>query len=241
MFSYLYFEELDSTNTYLKTHYQELASGTVVYTDHQTQGRGRLGRDWKDDKKSLVFSLLLKDNLNPKRTSLLALLSGTSMAKTIEEEGIPVQLKWPNDVMVNEKKVCGILVEGISQGEKPEAIIIGIGLNLNDTEFPSDLKNKAISLYQATGKTFDKKEMLDKFLKNFESFYQGYRKGNDEFLSYFQSHSYLQGKEVYLNYYGENLKATVVGITFEGKLKVKINGEEKELESGEVTLEENYR
>ena len=239
MHKYLYFEEIDSTNTFLKNHYEELDDQTVVQAGHQTKGKGRLGRTWNDDSSSLVFSILLKDHLDASRLDLLPLLCGAAMVKTLEEEGIPSSIKWPNDIIIQGKKCTGILLEAIHE-EGVKAVIIGIGVNLNDKSFPSDLTFKAISLHQVTSKVYDSRVVLTNFMKNFDFFYQQFLDRDDSFMEVVKSHSYLDGKRVYLNYYGEDQHGTVLSIAEDGTLKVRLNDKEVFLNSGEVTLEKNY-
>lgn len=132
----VYFDELSSTNDYAKKHKNELESGTIVITDFQKSGRGQYSRIWNSDPcKNLTFSVLIR---NPRSTHLhsVTLLSALACLDTIVEvTSERVSLKWPNDIIVNEKKVCGILVESTFTGKTPDAVIIGIGLNVNQVSF----------------------------------------------------------------------------------------------------------
>ena len=235
------FAEIDSTNEYLKREADELSEGSVVRALHQTAGKGRLGRKWKDDKDSLMFSLLLKENLDPNRVSLLPLLTGVVLYETLEDYKISTKLKWPNDVILNDKKCCGILLEGISEGSKLKALVLGVGLNLNAEKFPTELQNKATSLYLETHKKYDGREVLDHFLAHFDKEYSKYLEKDDSYLDILKSHSYLDHKKVFLNYYGEGKEAEVLGIDRQGRLLVKDkDGKESALSAGEVTLESIY-
>lgn len=233
------FPEIDSTNTYLKREYKNYADGTVITAEHQTAGKGRSGREWVDDSKSLVFSLLLKDNLEPERVSLLSLLSGLCVSLALDDLGIQNQIKWPNDVLIHEKKAVGILSESVVEG-KLQALIIGIGINLNQDSFSSSLKDKATSLYLQTEKKYEKLPFLECFLHYFDIYYDKFLKEDDSFLDAVRERSYLTGKQVYLNYYGEDRHATVKGIDNDGNLLVDEDGKTVSLNSGEVTLEKNY-
>lgn len=235
----LSFDEIDSTNTYLKREYASLKDLTVVTAKHQTAGKGRRGRAWEDDGCSLVFSLVLKEDVPDERISLLPLLAGLAMSDTLLDYGIENQIKWPNDVMVQDKKVLGILLESIYQ-EKREALIIGIGVNVSQKAFPDELKEKAISLLQATGKEYDKTVLLQCFLHHFDCCYGMFLQGDDSYLDKIRSRFYLKGKTVYLNYYGEDKHVKVLDINNDGTLLVEENGKTYSLHSGEVTLEKNY-
>lgn len=241
MFNIIHFQEISSTNDYLKDNYDSLPDLTVVYADHQTHGKGRLGREWKDDSKSLVYSILLKDNLDKIDTSLLPLLCGASMVEMLKKENIKASIKWPNDIIINDRKCTGILLESVIK-EKMLACVCGIGLNLNDDSFPQELKNKAISLHQVTSKLYDKEVVLTNYLKEFELFYFKYLNGDTSFMKVVQENSYLNNKEVYLNYYGEDIHGTVVKILDNGRLLVKdSNSSLLQLNSGEVTLSNSYK
>lgn len=233
------FPEIDSTNTYLKREYKNYDDGTVITAEHQTAGKGRSGREWVDDSKSLVFSLLLKDNLEPERASLLSLLSGLCVSLALDDLGIENQIKWPNDVLIHEKKAVGILSESVVEG-RLQALIIGIGINLNQDSFPSSLQDKATSLYLQTGKKYEKFPFLECFLHYFDIYYDKFLQEDDSFLDCVRERSYLTGKQVYLNYYGEDRHATVKGIDNDGNLLVDEDGKTVSLNSGEVTLEKNY-
>lgn len=236
---FLYFEEIDSTNSYLKREYEHLDDMTIVSAGHQYAGKGRLGRKWEDDSHSLVFSILLKKNLKEERISLLPLLSGISLLKTLEDDSIPALIKWPNDVLIDGKKCAGILLESIYE-EEIKAVIIGIGINVNTKEFPDELKNKAISLSQYSKKEYDKNDVLHSFISHFEKFYLDYQNNEDTFLEILKKHSYLDQKEIMLNYYGENKHVKVLGILDDGSLQVKEGEEVYSVSSGEATLEKNY-
>ncbi len=236
---FLYFEEIDSTNSYLKREYEHLSDMTIVSAGHQYAGKGRLGRKWEDDSHSLVFSILLKENLKEDRSHLLPLLCGVSLLKTLEDYSIPSLIKWPNDVLIEGKKCAGILLESICE-EEIKALIIGIGINVNTKEFPDELKNKAISLSQYSKKEYDKKEVLHSFISHFEKFYLDYQNNEDTFLEILKKHSYLDQKEITLNYYGENKHVKVLGILDDGSLQVKEGEKVYSVSSGEATLEKNY-
>ncbi len=236
---FLYFEEIDSTNSYLKREYEHLDDMTLVSAGHQFAGKGRLGRKWEDDSSSLVFSILLKENLNEDRISLLPLLCGVSLLTTLEDYSIPSLIKWPNDVLIDGKKCAGILLEAVYEDEI-KALIIGIGINVNTKEFPKELKSKAISLFQYSKKEYDKEEVLHRFIHHFEKFYLDYQKKKDTFLSILKECSYLDQKEITLNYYGENKHVKALGILDDGSLQVKEGDKVYSVSSGEATLEKNY-
>lgn len=234
------FHEIDSTNSYLKREYDNLQDGTVVTAEHQTAGKGRSGRDWDDGNRSLPFSILLKEGLDTERVSLLSLLSGLCISETLDDYGIENEIKWPNDILIHGKKAIGILAESIVE-QRLLALVIGIGVNLNQESFSNSLKNKAISLYQATGRKYDSMDFLNHFLKHFDIWYDKFLNKDDSFLIKVREKSYLTGKTVYLNYYGEDRHAKVLDIDERGNLVIEDqDGKTLSLNSGEVTLEKNY-
>lgn len=237
--SILTFDTLDSTNSYLKRNGKYLDHFTVVQANHQEQGKGRLGRSWQDQGNSLLFSILLKEKIEPERVPLLSLLAGASVVLTLEHYGLTPFVKWPNDTLVSEKKISGILTEAVSEGEDI-FYIVGIGINLNQKEFEGELSQKATSLFLLTKKEYDKEEVLTVLLSYFTPLYQDYIQGGKKFLTVVKSHSYLDQKEVSLDYYGEHIHGTVIEITDKGTLLLDVSGKQIEVSSGEVTLNQMY-
>ena len=237
--SILTFDTLDSTNSYLKRNGKYLDHFTVVQANHQEQGKGRLGRSWQDQGNSLLFSILLKEKIEPERVPLLSLLAGASVVLTLEHYGLTPLVKWPNDTLVSEKKISGILTEAVSEGEDI-FYIVGIGINLNQKGFEGELSQKATSLFLLTKKEYDKEEVLTVLLSYFTPLYQDYIQGGQKFLTVVKSHSYLDQKEVSLDYYGEHIHGTVIDITDKGTLLLDVSGKQIEVSSGEVTLNQMY-
>ena len=237
--SILTFDTLDSTNSYLKRNGKYLDHFTVVQANHQEKGKGRLGRSWQDQGNSLLFSILLKEKIEPERVPLLSLLAGASVVLTLEHYGLTPLVKWPNDTLVSEKKISGILTEAVSEGEDI-FYIIGIGINLNQKECEGELSQKATSLFLLTKKEYDKEEVLTVLLSYFTPLYQDYIQGGKKFLTVVKSHSYLDQKEVSLDYYGEHIHGTVIEITDKGTLLLDVSGKQIEVSSGEVTLNQMY-
>lgn len=236
----LSFDEIDSTNSYLKRVYSHLKDFTVVTSRHQTAGRGRRGRAWLDQGESLAFSLLIKETVREKDASLIPLLTGVSLSDALLDLGVCNSIKWPNDVLIGDKKVAGILLESVYE-DRREALVVGVGVNVLQSSFPDELKDKAVSLYQATGKKLDMKSVLNLFLRHFDICYGMFSKGDDSYLDKVRERSYLTGKDLYLDYYGENRHVQAVDVASDGGLLVKEKGRMYEIYSGEATLEKNYR
>jgi len=159
-----WYERLPSTNTFLKELVgvrNQVPSGTVVAAREQTQGRGRREREWLSlEGENLTFSVLVRENCEPRKMPAAAMAAALAVAELLASEGINASLKWPNDVLVNGKKICGILSEGITGG-----IIIGIGLNVNMKK-ADHIDQPATSVLMETAKHRDVDELLGKLLKH---------------------------------------------------------------------------
>ncbi len=230
-YQFLNFASLSSTSDYIKKNYLSLSSKTVVAAQKQTLGHGRLGRSWSAGADSATFSLLLKGEGYVSSLPLLPIATGEAVALALEKNGVKPMLKWPNDVYINAKKVAGILLEGLYEGNEFLGVVIGIGINLNNKEFPPELPN-ATSLYLCTRRIFEAGTIVKEVLDELEP------KLNhpERSLRYFSSHDFLLGKEIRLNYYGENLTGIARGIDKQGRLLLETNGAIKAVSSGEATL-----
>ncbi len=177
MYRIINFDELDSTNVYSHQHLEELNNFDVVSCDLQPVGHGQFQRVWFSSNKNggnIYISIILKpDNLNhlDELTRYVALIA----AQTLEEYGLKPSFKYPNDILIEGKKIAGFLCESEFLGEKLKGVIAGCGINLNLTE--EEVKNidiPATSIYLETGKTIEKQEFLNKFLSKFENNYKDF-------------------------------------------------------------------
>jgi BirA family biotin operon repressor/biotin-[acetyl-CoA-carboxylase] ligase len=217
----LHFPEVDSTNTVALAQAADPANdGLVVLADVQTAGRGRLGRTWSsppDD--GLLLSVLLFPPEPLRRPALLTILAAVAVCETIyETTQLNAALKWPNDVYVRGKKVCGILVEQ-SWGAAPPAAIIGIGLNVNTdaTVFADAGLDLAASLAMFTGQRLDRSAMLGTLLRLLDQGYADLRAGSlIDLESRWRWHGGLLGREVRLTSRGETLTGRLIELGFAG-------------------------
>ena len=189
--NYLKFDEIDSTNLYLKKNYDKLPNWTIVQANFQTAGRGRFSRTFEVDKgKGMIESILLKDDFAFDNHELLSILTGVALCKTLEKYGFDPMIKWPNDVLLNGKKVSGILLESVI-GEKMEALIIGIGVNINQDKFSEELNN-AISLKMISNKEFSVDKFSSEFNKIFSFMYENFMVTNEKsFINYVKNKNYF--------------------------------------------------
>jgi len=238
----LYFDTIDSTNKKAKDIADSSKDGTVLISEEQTAGRGRLGRNWSSPKgKSLLISILLKPEIEPSRVSSITLVGAVALVKTLENFGLKGLIKWPNDIIINYKKVAGILTEMSAEINQVNYIVMGIGVNLyvKSEEFPEDIRNKAGSILSETGMKIDRKEFTGIFLNNFEKYYQEYFLGNNfkEIVKISKDKSILLGKEVRIISRDTTYEAKVLNITEEGHLLIeKGDGTKEEIYSGEVSV-----
>ncbi len=242
----IYYKQLDSTNTKL----QELATqgaphGTVVVAREQTCGKGRRGRSWETPAgDNLYMSILLKPSFDTAKASMLTLVMAYSVAKVICKRGFfELQIKWPNDLILSGKKVCGILTELELDGTDIGHVIIGVGVNVNTASFSTELAAKATSLFLESGHHYDVDSIVKEIVQIFAEEYERFAEvGN---LSYMQDeyNNMLvnNGKKVRVMEPGNEYMATAMGICSTGELIVRtIDGEEKKIFAGEVSVRGVY-
>lgn len=165
-----YFEELESTNTYLKKlPAEKVEQGIICITDNQIRGRGQYLRNWQSEPgKNLTFSLVFLPP-SPERFHVLTLACALAIVEHLNTlEDATACIKWPNDVLLNNKKVAGLLTETMFNGNKFDRLVLGIGLNINQVTFPEDIKSKATSVRKEIGKTVEREQYLCDLLSRIE-------------------------------------------------------------------------
>lgn len=238
-----YQRTVDSTNSWAKRLAEEGSpSGTVVVADKQTNGKGRRGRSWDTpERMSIPISILLRPEFPPEKASMMTLVMGLSVVQAIENVSrLKCSIKWPNDVLISEKKVCGILAELYSQIDNMEYMVVGAGVNANMTEFPDELKEKATSLRMELGRPVERALVLVSILETFEKNYEIFLKTQDlrELKDKYISKLINKGRSVrVLQPYGE-FRGTAKGIDDWGNLLVKRadNGILEQVYAGEVSV-----
>ncbi|MGB9821422.1 MAG: biotin--[acetyl-CoA-carboxylase] ligase [Pseudothermotoga sp.] len=163
---------LPSTNDFLKENWQRLTHGTVVIAEQQTSGRGRYNRYWHSPEGGLWFSILFKPRKQMKPTFFIKLCS-VAIVRTLSFLKIDTQIKWPNDIYHQRKKLAGILSESVFEENTLKAVVVGIGMNVNN-DIPQEIKDKAISLREISGKNYDLKTILKIFLKHINQLLKRY-------------------------------------------------------------------
>ena len=239
-----FFEQVDSTNLYAKRIAEGgFLDGTVIMADEQLNGRGRMGRTWVSPKgKGIWMTIMLKPKINPADASKVTLLAACAVCKAIEEiSGLYTKIKWPNDIVLNGKKLCGILTEMSAEIDEINYLIIGIGVNVNiDLEdFPKELQAIATSIKIEKGDGIIRKELAAAIINNFERYYKGFIKTGSikDYINEYKERSAVLGKEVRVTSSTLELQGTVVDISEEGQLQLEMyDGSIKEIISGEVSL-----
>lgn len=236
----LSFEELDSTNSYAKKVASECSEGTVVIADAQTKGRGRRGRDFHSAKGEGIFcSVILKPAISPGRAVFMTAIAAAAVSVTLSDLGADTRIKWPNDILLNGKKIAGILTEMSGDIERVDHVIVGIGLNVGNPVFPDELMATASSL-KMEGYDFSRQEIFWKLIRNLEEMYEDYLGGDRQrILEILRTRSAVIGKEVFIYTEQEKKSAFVLDIAEDGSLLADIEGEgRKKLNFGEISIRE---
>ena len=232
-----------STNILAKTLAVEgAAEGCVVVADSQTGGRGRMGRTWLSPSGvNLYFSLILRPSVPSIRVPQLTLLVAVALHQALcalSPDLVPM-IKWPNDILANGKKLCGVLCEMQSEPDLTHFVVVGIGINVNQSEFPPPLHESATSLFLETGQLFSRAELLASVLNHFEPLYDAWLGEEDLgfILPSLQTNSLLQSKEVTIDQLKRSISGTVRGISRLGELMLEgAEGEIILVSSGEAHL-----
>src|SRR6266446_5484933 len=236
-----HFLKVDSTNRVaLELGHAGEPEGAVILGEEQTAGRGRAGRKWHSERAAGIYvTLLLRPKLAPVQAPLLTMMAGLSAHSAVQAlTGLVVDLKWPNDLLIQGKKVGGILTEMHAEPNQVRFVIVGIGLNVNQEKFPGELANIATSLRVETGKPQSRMELLVRLLREFESDYNRFvREGVAGVIARFESvSSYAKGKRVRVTSGTESYSGTTAGLGPEGLLQVeREDGRITAVISGDVT------
>lgn len=216
--------------------------GCVVVADSQTGGRGRMGRTWVSNPGvNLYFSLILRPVVPSVRVPQLTLLVAAAIHQAICSfmPAPAAMIKWPNDILVNGRKLCGVLCEMQSEPDLTHFVVVGIGINVNQSEFPPILRDSATSLYLENGRLFSRPELLASVLNHFEPLYDQWLLQDDLsfILPYLEAHSLLHSKEVTVDQLNRSMSGTVSGIARGGELVLEsTEGKSILVSSGEAHL-----
>jgi len=239
----IFLNETDSTNTRAK----ELAAqgapeGTLIIAEKQTKGRGRRGRSWfSPPGGGIYFSLILRPVISPSETPRITLMTAVVLAETlISLMKLKLRIKWPNDILVNGKKLAGILTEISTEMDAVNYIVVGLGLNVNMRfeKFPQEIKENATSILIENGKRFPRVRLIQHYLKLYEKYYDMFKNNDFEpIMKRWRELSDIIGKQIRVDVIGKTHIGKVVDVDNDGVLILKDNqGRLQRIFSGDVTL-----
>ncbi|MEG1821906.1 MAG: biotin--[acetyl-CoA-carboxylase] ligase [Clostridiales bacterium] len=241
----IYLDSVDSTNKYAYNEAENKAPmGTLVVADSQTQGKGRRGNSWEspvDD--GLWFSVILRPALKPQEATALTIVTAVGICRGLDfYPGLGPGIKWPNDILIGRRKLCGILSEMKAEPNKLHYAIIGVGLNIRTTELSEDIARIAVGMEEILTEDVDKKTLLCHLLKGMEDVYDEFFQGKyDDIREEWEERSLLMNKKVKVETANGAITGVVVGLSDEGFLRIRLDSQKiAQVISGDITvLEEN--
>lgn len=248
----VYYHETDSTNTRAKQAAEDgEKSGTLFITECQTGGRGRRGRTWESPAGSGIWmSLLLRPEIKPFDASMLTIVAAMGMKDAIEEiigagagqGGIHCKIKWPNDIVLGDRKICGMLTEMSAETDWINYVVIGIGVNVNTTEFDDSIKDTASSILLQTGSSVKRSDVVVAFARHFSRYYDEFlKKCNLSGLADDYNKALINvGRDVKIVERDGSFVAKAVGIDETGSLIVEKDGDTIRIVAGEVSVRGLY-
>jgi len=234
-------KETVSTNTTAK----QLAAGgapegTLVISEMQTGGKGRLGRNWfSPSGEGIYISFILRPAVSPAEAPKITLMTAVAMAEALNSgPGLHVSIKWPNDILLGGKKLAGILTEISTEMDAVDYVIIGVGLNVNTASFPPDLKETATSLLLETGRLHSRSSLTKEFMKWFEEYYELFQRADFKpILNRWRQFSHIGGRRIKVETIGGMTSGTALDIDGDGFLMVEDDdGHIQKIYSGDITM-----
>jgi birA, biotin-[acetyl-CoA-carboxylase] ligase region len=238
----IYFNDINSTNLKGKELAQnDIGDGSLIISEKQTLGNGRFNRKWISPRGGLWFSLVLRPNLPPTEAPKITQIAAASVYKTLSDFNIETTIKWPNDIHIHDKKLCGILAEMKCDMDQVHYLILGIGINVNidQNDFDESVKSIATSLKIEFNEQFNRNKILAAFLNHFENLYNKFLNDLDlsETISICRNHSNIFGKKAKLITYNKEEIVTCISLSDDGDLIVKDSlGNEKAVLTGEISF-----
>lgn len=238
------YSEVGSTNNTAKLLAEQGAcDGTLVVSEVQNSGKGRRGRGWASPAgEGIWMSFVLRPNFMPSHASMLTLVAGIAVVDGLKKAGVNASIKWPNDIVCSGKKVCGILTEMSAEMDYINYIVIGIGINVYTEKFPDDIADVAISLYQENPKQYHRAQLISDILKAFEAYYEEFLKTEDltHLTGLYGRYLVNVNRQVRIIEGDGEFVGVARGINHKGELLVDVNGSEKTVASGEVSVRGIY-
>ncbi|MGN0483727.1 MAG: biotin--[acetyl-CoA-carboxylase] ligase [Lachnospiraceae bacterium] len=240
-----YYDSIDSTNTEAKRLAEEGAPhGALVIANEQTSGRGRRGRDFHSQSGTGIFmTFLLRPEIEPEYASMLTLVAAMAGAEGVKQAtGIDTQIKWPNDLVCNQKKVCGMLTEMSAQIGYVNYVVVGIGLNVQNDSFPKEIADMATSLYLETGVHYSRSKIVEAIMEQFEHYYDLFLQTKDLslFVEDYNMRLVSRQKEVKVLDPREPYEGKALGMNEKGEFLVQTKEGQRAVSSGEVSVRGIY-
>lgn len=236
-FNVLHFDRLPSSNIHAQQLMKqgELQSGDVIWTDFQEQGKGQRGKAWSSNaNENLLFSVFLHTNIPVEKVYVLNKLAALSVVDLLDNMAVyGGSVKWPNDVLVNGRKVCGILIENSLQGQKVHQTLIGMGLNVNQTDFP-EFDRAATSLCNELGKLLDRQQLLQQLFSRLKARLMQLENDAASIDRDYLARFYGLGKLLRFKNGNGDFKAKVRGVDPVGKLILEVEGKNRAFEINEI-------
>lgn len=242
----LYFDETGSTNTEAKQAAEAGAPhGTLAVADYQNMGKGRRGRMWTSPRGVGVWmSLMIRPEIHPSAASMLTLVAALAVSEGIGKTcGLETQIKWPNDIVTDGKKICGILTEMSTELECINYVVTGMGINANMEELPEEIKDVATSILLQTGKRVKRSQLIGAVMESYEKYYNVFMESGNMsgLLDVYNSHLANMQRSVRVLQPGSEYVGTALGINDAGELLVKTeDGAVHQVISGEVSVRGIY-
>lgn len=243
--NYKHFNEIDSTNTQCKRECSEnIIEGMVIVSEEQSKGKGRLGRSWSSPKGTGIWmSIILTPAIAPVLAPKITIIGAAAVYNALKDMNINVGIKWPNDIVIDGKKVCGILTEMNAEIDRINYVVMGIGINVNTEEFPEELSDKATSLRIQCGENINRKELVGKILNYTEYYYDLFKETGSikEVINICKKGSVVLGKEIKVISGCSEIICEAIDIDDDGELIVKYeDGSIHKVISGEVSVRGIY-
>lgn len=233
-----FYDKTDTTNERAKAN-NSAPEGSVFIAEVQTHGKGSRGRSWTSPRGTGIWnSILLKPDISPLEVSQITLAAGLAVCRAV---GLNSMIKWPNDIVIGGKKICGILTEMSAEMDRVNYVVCGIGINVNMENFPEELSDKATSMYIESGQKYVRNEVIAKLMNEFEYCYKRFLEGGlCAILDKYKNHCVTLGRDVNVIFKKESVTGKAVDVDENGSLVVETDKGRIAVTSGEVSVRGIY-
>jgi len=236
--NFIYYDEVDSTNSELLKDDRIKLHGSVMFAEYQLKGRGRRDRNWISEKEqALTFSILLTEKNSSKKLNFINLAASLAVAQSIENlYQLDIQLKWPNDVMIGNKKIAGILIESTSIKEKIDRVVVGIGVNVNQSSFAGKFIIPPTSIRKEFHKTVKRERLMSEILNEFEEIINKINKDREKILDNWRARCKWIGEKIKIVDGETEIFGLFEDINENGYLILKTRDDKRTIYSGDVSI-----